>query len=103
GNDQLIPVPLSMFGWDSSTQAFVLNADATMLQNAPTFPSDQFPDTSVSNWNSQFDAFWQNNGSGGSGNGTQPTATPYVKLISKKERQTCLTPNLRKGENEGGR
>ena len=76
GNDQLIPVPLSMFGWDSSTQAFVLNADATMLQNAPTFPSDQFPDTSVSNWNSQFDAFWQNNGSGGSGNGTQPTATP---------------------------
>jgi sporulation protein YlmC with PRC-barrel domain len=75
GNDQLIPVPLSMFGWDSNAQGFVLNADATMLQNAPIFPSDQFPDTTASGWNSQFDAFWQNNGSGGSGTATQATAT----------------------------
>lgn len=75
GNDQLIPVPLSMFGRDSNTQGFVLNADATMLQSAPTFPSDQFPDTTVSDWNSQFDSFWQNNSSGGSGTSTQATAT----------------------------
>jgi sporulation protein YlmC with PRC-barrel domain len=85
GNDQLIPVPLSMFQWDSTTQGFMLNTDTTMLQNAPSFSSDQFPDTGISDWNSEFDTFWQNNGAGGSsgtgtgtgsGSGAQATATP---------------------------
>jgi hypothetical protein len=74
GTDQLIPVPLSAFQWDSTTQGFMLNTDATMLQNAPSFSSDQFPDTTTSDWNSEFDAFWHSNGSGGTG--TQATATP---------------------------
>jgi hypothetical protein len=80
--EQWIPVPLSMFQWDSATQGWVLNADATMLQNAPSFPNGQYPDTTVSGWNSQFDAFWQSGGAGGSGTGTgtgagaTATATP---------------------------
>ena len=79
GTDQLIPVPLSTFQWDGSAQGFALNADAAMLQNAPSFGTDQFPDTTTSGWNSEFDSFWQNNGSGtgtGSGSGAQATATP---------------------------
>jgi sporulation protein YlmC with PRC-barrel domain len=77
GNEQLIPVPLSMFQWDGSTQGFVLTADTTMLQNAPSFPNGEFPDTTASGWNSEFDTYWQNNGSGsGSGSGAQATATP---------------------------
>jgi hypothetical protein len=76
GNDQLIPVPLSMFQWDSTTQGFGLNMDATMLQNAPSFPSDQFPDTTASDWHSEFDTFWQSNGNNSGGTSTQVTATP---------------------------
>ena len=97
GNDQLIPVPLSIFGWDSNTQAFALNADATMLQNAPTFPSDQFPDTTVSGWNSQFDAFWQNNGSGGSGN--RRTGNDYSLVQTNFKNETakiCADHGLRR-------
>ena len=75
GNNQLIPVPLSIFGWDSSMQGFVLNTDATTLQNAPGFASDQFPDTTTSGWNSQFDTYWQSNGIGGTGTGTGTQAT----------------------------
>ena len=77
GNEQWIPVPLSMFQWDGSTQGFMLTADTTMLQNAPSFPNGEFPDTTASGWNSEFDTYWQNNGSGsGSGSGGQATATP---------------------------
>jgi hypothetical protein len=76
GTDQLIPVPLSMFQWDGNAQGFGLNADATMLQNAPSFATDQFPDTTASGWNSEFDSFWQNNSSGETGTGSQATPTP---------------------------
>jgi hypothetical protein len=74
--ERLIPVPASMFQWDSGTQGFVLNADTAMLQNAPFFADGQFPDTTTSGWSSEFDTFWQNNGAGGSGGGTTATATP---------------------------
>ena len=57
-----------------------------MLQGAPFFEDGQFPDTTTSGWNSEFDTFWQNSGaSGGTGTGTgsgsgaggaQATATP---------------------------
>jgi hypothetical protein len=76
GTDQLIPVPLSMFQWDNSSQGFALNTDSTMLQNAPSFSSDAFPDTTMSGWNSEFDSYWQNGGSGGTGTGLSATETP---------------------------
>jgi sporulation protein YlmC with PRC-barrel domain len=73
----IIPVPLSLFKLDSENEAFVLNVDVTMLQNAPFFPSDdQFPDMTMPGWNSEFDSFWQNNGLGGTGIGSQATPTP---------------------------
>ncbi len=78
GTQQLIPVPLSIFQWDNTAQAFALNIDSTMLQSAPTLENGQIPDTTTSGWNSQFDTFWQNNGTGGSGTGLgngQATAT----------------------------
>ena len=83
--EHLIPVPLRLLQLMSSgpasdtgeptDQSFVLNIDATTLQNAPFFKSDQFPDLTMPGWNSEFDSFWQNNGSG-PGPGTQATATP---------------------------
>jgi len=63
------PVPLSMFQLDSGNQAFVLNIDATMLQDAPFFSDGEFPDATT-----EFDTFWQNNGAGAGG--ATATATP---------------------------
>ena len=75
--ERWIPVPLNLFQWNGAAGAFTVNADATALQNAPSFQDDQFPDTSTSGWNSEFDTFWQNNGGMGTGGtGTQATATP---------------------------
>ena len=69
--EHLIPVPLSVFQWDGSTQALVINTSADMLQGAPSFQNGQFPDTSMPGWDSEFQSFWQNNGAGASA-----TATP---------------------------
>jgi hypothetical protein len=74
--EHLIPVPLSLLKFDSTNQSFVLDVDAAMLQKAPSFQSDQFPDMTMPGWNSEFDSFWQNNGSGGTGTGSQATPTP---------------------------
>jgi len=75
--ERWIPVPLGMFQWDGMG-GFMLNADGAMLQNAPFFQGNQFPDTTMSGWNSEFDSFWQNSGAG-TGNGSdsgEATATP---------------------------
>lgn len=69
--ERWIPVPLGMFQWDGMG-GFILNADGAMLQNAPFFEDGQFPDTTMSGWNSEFDSFWQNNGAGAG----EATATP---------------------------
>jgi len=79
--EHLIPVPLRPLQWDAENQAFILNIDPAMLQNAPFFQKDQFPDLTMPGWNGEFDSFWQTNESGGgsgtgSGPGTQATATP---------------------------
>jgi hypothetical protein len=77
--ERWIPVPISMFQWDAGSNGFVLNGDATMLQNAPSFQNGEYPDTSTEGWNAEFDTFWQSNGTG-SGTGTESgagaTATP---------------------------
>jgi sporulation protein YlmC with PRC-barrel domain len=67
--------------WDATNNAFMLNVAPGILQNAPNFTSDQFPDTTTSGWDQQFSTYWQSNGgtSGGSGTGTgnvTATATP---------------------------
>jgi sporulation protein YlmC with PRC-barrel domain len=70
--EHLIPVPLALFSLDSNNEAFVLKSDAAMLQNAPSFQENQFPDMTLSGWTSEFNTFWQNNGNG---TGLQATAT----------------------------
>jgi hypothetical protein len=42
---------------------FVINANPATFKDAPFFENGQYPDTS-SGWNSQFDTFWQNYGTG---------------------------------------
>ena len=71
--ERWIPVPLGLFQWDGTTGGFNLNADATVLQNAPFFANGQFPDTTTGGWNADIDTFWQNNGGG---TGTEATPTP---------------------------
>ena len=83
--EHLIPVPLRLLQLVSSgpasdtgepaNQSFVLNIDPTTLQNAPFFKNGEFPDMTMPGWNSEFDSFWQNNGSA-QGTGVQATATP---------------------------
>jgi hypothetical protein len=75
-NEHLIPVPLSLLQWDANNAAFVVNANPAMLRDAPSFEGGQYPDITAAGWNSEFDSFWQNNGSGGTGIGAQATPTP---------------------------
>jgi sporulation protein YlmC with PRC-barrel domain len=76
--ERWIPVPLSMFQWDASMQGFAFSGDASMLQGAPSFEDGQFPDTTAPDWNTEFDAFWQNQmpGGGSGAGGAEATATP---------------------------
>lgn len=63
--ERWIPVPFGQFEWDAATGEFILNADASVLQNAPFFADGQFPDATVDGWNADIDTFWQSNGTGG--------------------------------------
>jgi sporulation protein YlmC with PRC-barrel domain len=69
-----IPVPLSFIEWNAANGTFLINANPSTFRDAPFFENGQYPDTTVSGWNSEFDAFWQNSGSGGPE--AQATATP---------------------------
>lgn len=74
-SERWIPVPLGLIQWDAANSAFLLNANPAMLRDAPFFEDGLFPDTTMDGWNSEFDSFWQNGGTG-SGAGTDSTATP---------------------------
>ncbi|HET6597345.1 MAG TPA: PRC-barrel domain-containing protein [Anaerolineales bacterium] len=54
-----IPVPLSFIQWDAADGAFLINANPATFRDAPYFENGQYPDTTVSGWNSEFDTFWQ--------------------------------------------
>jgi sporulation protein YlmC with PRC-barrel domain len=77
--ERLIPVPIGFLQWDPTNEAFVIKISGNALQNAPAFTQDQFPDTSSSGWDTEFNDFWQNQGTGsgaGVGTVTAATATP---------------------------
>jgi sporulation protein YlmC with PRC-barrel domain len=75
--ERLVPVPVGLIGWDADNGAFLLNANPAALRDAPFFENGQFPDTTMSGWNTEFDAFWQNNGGDtGTETGAQATVTP---------------------------
>jgi hypothetical protein len=57
--ERWIPIPLSFFQWDATNEAFLINANPAMLQDAPFFMDGLYPDTTLEGWNDEFDAFWQ--------------------------------------------
>lgn len=71
-----IPVPLTLIQWDAANGAFSINANPATFRDAPSFENGQYPDTSMSGWNAEFDTFWQNNGGTGTGAGSADQATP---------------------------
>ena len=74
-----IPVPLNVIQWDATNGAFVINANPATFQQAPFFENSQYPDTTISGWDTEFDTFWQSNGAGsgtGTGSEIEATATP---------------------------
>jgi hypothetical protein len=74
--ERWIPIPLALLQWDSTNQTFGLDTNGDMLNNAPFFTEDQFPDTMTSNWDSKFSTYWKSNGNGtGTGTGTTGQAT----------------------------
>jgi sporulation protein YlmC with PRC-barrel domain len=58
-NQHLLPVPLDLLQWDANNGSFVLNADSSKLQSAPSFANGQYPDTTADGWDSQFSSYWQ--------------------------------------------
>lgn len=71
--ERWIPVPLGFLQWDGANQAFVIDIDLAALQNAPFFLDDQFPDTTLEGWNTEFENFWANPAAAP---GTEMQATP---------------------------
>ena len=57
--ERWIPIPLRVFQWDAANEAFVLDAEPVMVQEAPFFAEDAWPDTTVEGWDAEFNAFWQ--------------------------------------------
>jgi len=80
--DNLIPIPINLVGWDATANGLVLMVSPDVLQNAPSFSANQFPDTSTAGWDQEFSTYWQTNGGTGTGFGTggttisTATATP---------------------------
>lgn len=74
--ERWIPVPLKFFKWDADTQTLTLPMNGMALENAPVFQGGEFPDMSTSGWDSEFNDFWNNGGTGSSESGTIPSATP---------------------------
>ena len=60
--ERWIPVPLALFNWDTTNQAFNLDLNADLLRAALPVMEAQFPDINVQGWEQQWMTFWQNNG-----------------------------------------
>jgi hypothetical protein len=60
--ERWIPIPLRFFQWDADNSALLLNVNPATISDAPFFLEDEFPDTTVDDWNSEWDTFWQNSG-----------------------------------------
>ena len=54
-----IPMPLRVFQWDAANEMFVINTDSAMIQEAPFFQENSWPDTTIDSWDDEFEAFWQ--------------------------------------------
>jgi len=57
--NKLFAIPLSAFSFDPQQNAFVLNVAEEMLENAPGFNEDNWPDTASPEWDVAERDFWQ--------------------------------------------
>ncbi len=56
--ERWVPVPLSQFQWDAVNGSYLLNTDQATFEAAPSFPDGQYPDTTVSGWDTEFLNYW---------------------------------------------
>jgi sporulation protein YlmC with PRC-barrel domain len=57
--NKLFAIPLNAFNFDPQQDAFVLNVNEEMLENAPGFNEDNWPDTASPEWDIAERDFWQ--------------------------------------------
>lgn len=57
--ERWLPIPLRVFQWDAANEAFVINADPALVQDAPFFEENAWPDMTIEGWDDEFEAFWQ--------------------------------------------
>jgi sporulation protein YlmC with PRC-barrel domain len=57
--NKLFAIPLNAFNFDPQQNAFVLNVNEEMLENAPGFNEDNWPDTASLEWDMAERDFWQ--------------------------------------------
>ena len=57
--DKLFAVPWNALRFDPQTDAFVLNADKTFLENAPGFDKNNWPDMTNSTWRTNVYSYYR--------------------------------------------
>jgi len=60
--DKLFAIPLSTISFNSEDQAVVFDSDEQMLQNAPSFDENTWPDMTSPEWDTDIRDYWQNQG-----------------------------------------
>ena len=48
--EKLIPIPLSLFTWDSTNKTLALTVNSQILDGAPSFQSGEYPATQTPGW-----------------------------------------------------
>ena len=57
--DKLFAIPWSSLNYDLNENAFVIDADKRLLENAPGFDKDNWPDMSDSTWRTNVYAYYK--------------------------------------------
>jgi sporulation protein YlmC with PRC-barrel domain len=58
GDDQLTPVPHTLISLDTSAGELVVNTGQGLLENAPGFNAETWPDSSTPQWDTIFRNYW---------------------------------------------
>lgn len=72
--DALYPIPITLLGLDPEREVAITDLNRSVLENAPTFNSDRWPDTTSPNWDIFYRNYWFTVG-------TTPTATTTGQLF----------------------
>ena len=57
--DKLFAIPWNSFSYDPAQEAFVMDADKRLLENAPGFDKDRWPDFSDTTWRSSVYSYYK--------------------------------------------